>query len=56
MICLDEMSPNETTIMAVITLNTNENDKNTPCYLPAVNHEKNNNSELILLSIVKPHI
>ena len=53
-ICLDEVSPNDTTIMSAITLDIN--DKNTPCYLPLINNNKNNTSELILVAIDKPHI
>jgi hypothetical protein len=41
--------------MSAITLDSN--DKNTPCYLPVVNNDKNSDAELILhLSIDKPHI
>jgi len=53
-IYLYESSPKDTAVMSATTLNTN--DKNTPCYLPVVNNDKNNVSELILLSIDKPHI
>ncbi|CAF5201263.1 unnamed protein product, partial [Rotaria magnacalcarata] len=54
-IYLDESSPNDTTIISAITLNTN--DRNISCYLPSVHHDIKDKSELIsILSIEKPHI
>ncbi|CAF1139632.1 unnamed protein product [Adineta steineri] len=53
-ICLDKISLNDSPVMTSITLATNEN--NIPTYLPVINSDKNNTSELILLSIDKPHI
>ncbi|CAF3428145.1 unnamed protein product [Rotaria socialis] len=54
-IYLDESSPNDTTMISAITLNTN--DKNIPCYLPIVHRDIKDKSELIsILSIEKPHI
>jgi len=54
-ICLDESSPSDMTVMSAITLDSI--DKNTLCYLPVVNNDKNNNTELLLyFSMDKPHI
>jgi hypothetical protein len=53
-ISLGGILPNDTTTMSSITLETN--DKNTRCYLPVINNDKNNTNEFILLSIDKPHI
>ncbi|CAF3981160.1 unnamed protein product, partial [Rotaria sordida] len=55
-IYLDEISPNDKTLISAITLNTNDN--NTPSYLPLVIHNDiTDKSELILFfSIDKPHL
>ncbi|UJR29306.1 hypothetical protein I4U23_010520 [Adineta vaga] len=53
-ICLDNGSSDESTILSNIKLNTN--DKNIPCYLPVINNDKTNTSELVLLSIDRPHL
>ncbi len=40
--------------MSAITLDSN--DKNILCYLPVIHNDTKDKSELILLSIDKPHI
>jgi hypothetical protein len=53
-ICLDDATPEDITVMSAITLDIN--DKNTPCYFPVIYNDTKDKSELILLSIDEPHI
>ena len=52
MICLDDATPDETTVLSAITLDTN-----TPSYLPLVyENDIKDKVDFILLSIDEPHI